>query len=47
MNKEELKQALEEVSFIENSYFNFNQNGLKKREVFSLKDCQKLLEMKI
>ena len=35
MNKEELKQALEEVSFIENSYFNFNQNGLKKREVFS------------
>lgn len=35
MNEEELKIALEEVSFIENSHFNFNQDGLKKREVFS------------
>ncbi|QEZ88858.1 4Fe-4S dicluster domain-containing protein [Aliarcobacter cibarius] len=35
MNKEELEIALKEVSFIENSYFNFNQEGLKKREIFS------------
>lgn len=33
--KDELKTALEDVQFIENSYFNFNQNELKKREVFS------------
>ena len=35
MNKEELKEALEKVSFVENSYFNFNQDSLKKREIFS------------
>ena len=35
MNKEELEKALELVSFIEDSYFNFNQDELKKREVFS------------
>lgn len=35
MNKDELEEALKEVSFVENSYFNFNQKGLKKREVFS------------
>ena len=35
MNEEELKDALAEVSFIENSYFNFNQDSLKKREIFS------------
>jgi ferredoxin len=35
MNEEELQNAINEVSFIENSYFNFNQSGLKKREVFS------------
>lgn len=35
MNKEELEIALKEVSFIENSYFNFNQEGLKKRDIFS------------
>ena len=35
MDKEELEDALNEVSFIENSYFNFNQNDLKKREAFS------------
>ena len=35
MNKDELDAALQEVSFIENSHFNFNQDGLKKREVFS------------
>jgi len=35
MNEEELVQALAEVSFVEDSHFNFNQVGLKKREVFS------------
>ena len=35
MNEEELSKALEEVSFIEGSEFNFNQDGLKKREIFS------------
>lgn len=35
MNLEELQKILEKVSFIENSYFNFEQNGLKKREIFS------------
>jgi ferredoxin len=35
MNEAELKIALDEVSFIESSYFNFNQDGLKKREIFS------------
>ncbi len=35
MNKEELEFALKEVSFVENSYFNFNQDTLKKREIFS------------
>ena len=35
MNKEELEKALEEISFVENSYFNFNQENLRKREIFS------------
>ena len=35
MDKEELEDALNEVTFIEDSYFNFNQNDLKKREAFS------------
>jgi MinD superfamily P-loop ATPase len=35
MNKEELEHAIKEVSFIEDSYFNFNQDTLKKREIFS------------
>ena len=35
MNEDELALALKEVSFVENSYFNFNQDGFKKREVFS------------
>ncbi|WP_122893187.1 4Fe-4S binding protein [Arcobacter peruensis] len=35
MNEEELQNALEEVSFIEGSEFNFNQDSLKKREIFS------------
>jgi|TARA_R110002033_G_scaffold107863_1_gene154227 Na+-translocating ferredoxin:NAD+ oxidoreductase RNF subunit RnfB len=34
-NEEELINALEEVSFVEGSYFNFNQDELKKREIFS------------
>ncbi len=34
-NEKMLKEALEEVTFVENSYFNFNQETLKKREVFS------------
>ncbi|MCT7498595.1 4Fe-4S binding protein [Aliarcobacter cryaerophilus] len=35
MNEEELELALKEISFVDNSYFNFNQDGFKKREVFS------------
>ncbi len=35
MNKQELKQALQKVDFVANSQFNFNQNGLRKREIFS------------
>ncbi len=35
MNKEELSEVLKEISFIDNTYFNFNQTTLKKREVFS------------
>ena len=35
INEDELILALKEVSFVENSYFNFNQDGFKKREVFS------------
>ena len=35
MNKEELENAIKDVSFVENTYFNFNQTSLKKREVFS------------
>jgi ferredoxin len=35
MNEEELAQALEEVAFIEDSTFVFNQEDLRKREVFS------------
>ena len=42
-NKEELENVIKEVSFVENSYFNFNQNGLKKREVFSQR-LQKIVE---
>ena len=34
-SKEELQESIEIVDFVENSYFNFNQKGLKKREVFS------------
>ena len=37
MNEEELKDALEQVSFIEGSYYNMAQDGFKKREIFSLR----------
>jgi MinD superfamily P-loop ATPase len=37
MNEEELKEALEKVSFVENSYFNMPQDNFKKREIFSLR----------
>ncbi len=46
MNEDELTLALKEVSFVENSYFNFNQDGFKK-EKFFLIDFKKLLEMMI
>ena len=42
-NIKELNEVLQKVSFVENSYFNFNQNGLKKREVFSTR-LQKIVE---
>ncbi len=35
MNEEELAQKLKEVSFVENSHYNFNQQGLRKREIFA------------
>jgi ferredoxin len=35
MTEEELETALEKVSFVEGSHFNFNQDDLKKREIFS------------
>ena len=34
-NEEELNDALQKQEVIENSYYNFNQNDMKKREVFS------------
>ncbi len=34
-DEEELKLRLEEVSFVENSYVNYNQQGQRKREIFS------------
>ncbi len=37
MNEEELKAALEEVSFVENSYYNFGQADFNKREIFSVR----------
>jgi len=37
MNEIELEEALEKVSFVENSYYNIVQDGFKKREVFSLR----------
>jgi MinD superfamily P-loop ATPase len=34
-NEDELQKALDEVSFIPNSSFNFNQQDMRKREIFS------------
>lgn len=42
-NTQELEEAISNVSFVEDSYFNFNQKGLKKREVFSQR-LQKIVE---
>ncbi|RXJ83296.1 4Fe-4S dicluster domain-containing protein [Arcobacter cloacae] len=42
-NTQELEDAISNVSFVEGSYFNFNQKGLKKREVFSQR-LQKIVE---
>jgi len=39
---QDLELALNEVGFIENSYFNFNQKELKKREIFAQR-LQKLV----
>lgn len=37
MNEEELTDALEKVSFVEKSYFYFDEKNLKKREIFALR----------
>jgi ferredoxin len=37
MNEEELKEALETVSFVENSRYTFNESGAKKREIFAIR----------
>lgn len=37
MNEEELALALEEVSFIENSKYSYNQDNERKREVFAIR----------
>lgn len=34
-NENDLEEAMKEISFVENSYYNFNQKEMKKREVFS------------
>lgn len=34
-NIKQLQKAIEEVSFIKESYFNFNQQDMRKREIFS------------
>ncbi len=41
-SESELKDALEKQEFIENSYYDFNQRDMKKREVFSVR-LQKLV----
>ena len=41
-NEKELEDALNKQEFIENSYYNFNQNGMRKREIFSQR-LQKLV----
>ncbi|WP_198304809.1 4Fe-4S binding protein [Arcobacter vandammei] len=42
-NEAELKEALENQELIENSYYNFNQANMKKREIFSYR-LQHLVE---
>ena len=42
-NEKDLQNAINSVEFIENSYYNFNQNDMKKREVFSHR-LQKLVD---
>ena len=37
MNEEELQEALEKVSFVENSYFSFNEGESRKREIFAIR----------
>lgn len=37
MDKKQLQEAINQVSFIENSYFNIDQTLLKKREIFSMR----------
>lgn len=37
MNEEELIKALEEVRFVDDSHYTFNEQGSKKREIFSLR----------
>ncbi|PHO09875.1 4Fe-4S ferredoxin [Malaciobacter canalis] len=37
MNEEELSQALEEVDFIEDSQFSYNQEDERKREIFAVR----------
>lgn len=36
-DESELKQALKEISFVENSYYNFGQADFNKREIFSVR----------
>lgn len=42
-DEEQLKNAIKEVNFLENSYYNFNQKDMKKREIFSQR-LQKLVD---
>jgi len=37
MNEVELKEALVEVDFVENSRYTFNEEGAKKREIFAIR----------
>ena len=37
MNEEELQEAIEKVSFVENSYFPLNEGESRKREIFAIR----------
>ena len=37
MNETELEEALEKVSFVEDSRYTFNESGAKKREIFAIR----------